>query len=162
MWGHVWPFSHPPLFGFHGNVCLRETPSMLATDRCFWTLSLLWLRMFLLGDEPLFFLLSLSSSVDAGDGYKVSRLLKWSLWKLGSSKQPLADSLAGGDAGPHCRGGRTKSTGCIHLQRHRYEAHSCWSFAPWTRRPGSSSIPQPPPRHLPSLSLPQWLETLSF
>ena len=42
---------------------------MLATDRCFWTLSLVWLRMFLLGDEPLFFLLSLSSSVDAGDGY---------------------------------------------------------------------------------------------
>lgn len=162
MWGHVWPFSHPPLFGFHGNVCLRETPSMLATDRCFWTPSLLWLRMFLLGDEPLFFLLSLSSSVDAGDGYKVSRLLKWSLWKLGSSKQPLADSLAGGDAGPHCRGGRTKSTGCIHLQRHRYEAHSCWSFAPWTRHPGSSSIPQPSPRHLPSLSLPQWLETLSL
>ena len=28
---------------------------MLATDRCFWTLSLVWLRMFLLGDELLFF-----------------------------------------------------------------------------------------------------------
>lgn len=79
------------------EMCVyRETPSMLATDRCFWTLSLVWLRMFLLGDEPYF-----SSSINAGDGYKASRLLKWSLWKLGSSKQPLADSLARGDAGPH-------------------------------------------------------------
>ena len=72
---------------------------MLATDRCFWTLSLVWLRMFLLGDELLFFFFR--SSIDAGDGYKASRLLKWFLWKLGSSKQPSAGSLARGDAGPH-------------------------------------------------------------
>lgn len=97
--GDMSGLSHPPLFGFHGNVCLWETPSMLATDRCFWTLSLVWLRMFLLGDEPLFFFPRQSMQ---GDGYKASRLLKWSLWKLGSSKQqPLADSLARGDAGPH-------------------------------------------------------------
>lgn len=162
MWGHVWPFSHPPLFGFHGNVCLRETPSMLATDRCFWTLSLVWLRMFLLGDEPLFFLLSLSSSVDAGDGYKVSRLLKWSLWKLGSSKQHLADSLAGGDAGPHCRGGRTESTGCIHLQHHRYEAHSCWSL----HHGRGVQAPLPSPNHphatFPPSLFPNGWKTLSL
>ena len=42
--GRVWPFFGLPLFGFHGNVCLWETPSLLATDRHFWSLSLIWLR----------------------------------------------------------------------------------------------------------------------
>lgn len=93
---------------------------MLATDRCFWTCPSLP-RMFLLGDEPLFFSLTTNA-----DGYKASRLLKWSLWKQ-SSKQ-LAGLLR-----PEVMQGLTEGeaenyigTGCIHLQCHRYEAHSYW------------------------------------
>lgn len=50
MWGRVWPSSPVLLSGFHGNVCLWKILSMLATDTCFWSLSLL----VLLEDERFF------------------------------------------------------------------------------------------------------------
>lgn len=49
-----------------------EILSMLATDRCFCSLSVIMLRMFLLGDELRFF----SSYTNAEDGKKLSTLLK--------------------------------------------------------------------------------------
>lgn len=77
IWELKWNVSGLPLrllcLVFMETCVYGETLSMLATDRCFCSLSVIMLRMFLLGEElPFFF----SSYTNTKDRKKLSTLLK--------------------------------------------------------------------------------------